>query len=184
MKKTPIILAIAAIAIFALGFFAGSEYTKYKVRSTLEKAFSPTKTPVAEIKPENIITKGVGEEIQLTTLKFTIHSSEEKNVLQDKYSAPQVADAGTKFIVIDTSLTNITNEPFTFFNDFVLIDNKDRKFTKYENVYGSQYLHANELSPNIAERGFLVFQVPTDAESYSLLIGKAGTDEIYKVTLK
>lgn len=135
-----------------------------------------------------IIEKSVGDEIELTTLKYRINKIEEKQILTSQYGKTVAVKENTKFIVIDISIANTTNAGFTFFPNeaFSLIDNKERKFQTYNNTIGSidNYLDVRELAPSITERGFIVYEIPEDATNYSIFSRKAGTGEIYKVILK
>lgn len=159
-----------------------------KIEGLTEDPLTPEKGEQEKQEDYVFIEKNIEDEIELATLKFKVNKVEEKQIISSKYGTPAVAKEGAKFIVIDLELTNITNAPFYFsnYNGFVLIDNKERQFTEYEDVIGSidNYLAQRKLSPDIAERGFFVYEIPKDAVSYSLVIGKAGTDEIYKVVLK
>lgn len=67
------------------------------------------------------------------------------------------AKEGAKFVIVDIKLTNTTNKTFSFPPD---------------------------LSLSIKETGYLVYEIPTDAMSYFLVVGKSGTNELYKIILK
>lgn len=193
LVKTPIIIILS----LAIGFLAGMEYKAYQVRSALKETAKEisevftgeTKQKGEEEKIEWVITeKNTGDEIELATLKFKVNKVEERQIISSKYGTPEVAKEGAKFVVIDLELTNITDTPFYFSNydGFILIDDKGRQFTEYENVIGSidNYLAQRKLSPNITERGVFVYETPKDAASYGLTVRKAGTNEEYKVILK
>jgi len=184
MKK--IILIVSGITIVVLVFiiFVYNNRNKQFLSGTEEQ-----KINTEQINSNaNIIEGGVNEEIVLTTIIFKINSVEEKQILSTRYGTPRVAEENTKFIVIDMSITNTTNSEFTFFPDdgLRLIDNRERQFTTYADIIMSvdNYLNVRKLSPSIKETGVLVYKIPKDAESYSLIVGKAGTNEIYKVILK
>jgi len=202
VKTTKGLVIISIVISLAIGFFAGMEYKAYQIRSAFQKATktfqeelakAPTLGEVLE-KEElegqkmNIIEKKVGDEVELATIKFKVNSVEEKQVLSTKYGTPRVAKENTKFVVISMDITNITNGTFTFYPDdvFRLIDNKEREFLEYEHTIGSvdNYWDGRRLSPFIKQSGVLVYETPKDSTSYSLVIGKAGTNEIYKVLLE
>lgn len=145
-------------------------------------------TPAKQGK-EKEIEKKVGDEIELATIKFKVTSVEEKQVLaHTTWGITATAKEGAKFVVIGMNITNITNKSFDFFPDniFRFIDNKGREFETYEGSIGAidNYLNVRKLSPNIKESGFLIYELPKDATSYSLVVGKAGTNEVYKVLLE
>jgi len=136
---------------------------------------------------EVTIEKGIGDEVVFTSLKYTVNKVEEKQVLTSKYNDPVSAKENAKFVVIDLSVTNLTNEAFDLpYGALLLIDNRDRQFDTYENVYFAvdNYLDGRNLPPSITEKGVLVYEIPQDATSYSLYTAKAGTNEAYKVILR
>jgi len=45
-------------------------------------------------------------------------------------------------------------------------------------------LNVKDLSPSITETGVIVYEIPSDSTSYSILSNKVGTKELYKVVLK
>lgn len=169
--------------------FTKKEGARYWVISKIEGFAENLPTEETQQKESQItIEKNIGDEIELTTLKFKVNKAEEKQTISSSYGTPKVAKENTKFIVINLDLTNITDTPFVFTNlpGFTLIDNKGRQYAEYDGVIGGidNYLEQRKLSPDIKENGFFVYEVPTDAVNYSLNIGKTGTNEIYKVILK
>lgn len=189
-------LAVVTLIVgLAIGFFLGMEYKAYQVRSAFEKAFDTSSEPEkqsivkeSEKKESEIIEKRIGDEIELATLKFKVNRAEEKQILSSDYGTPEVAKEGAKFVAIDLNVTNTTDTKLTFYPDdgFRLVDNKGREFTTYPNTIGAvnNYLNVRDLSPSISENGVMVYEIPQDAKSYSIMTGKAGTSQIYKVVLK
>lgn len=167
-----------------------------KIEGFTENLFSkesqqePTSTEESEQEKseEFFIEKNIGDEIELTTIKFKINKVEEKQYLSHSiWGITATAREDTKFILISMSVTNITNDTFDFdFGDIYLIDQNGRKFFPYQNSIGSvdNSLQMRRLSPGIKENGFVIYELPKDATAYSLVIGKAGTNEVYKVILK
>ncbi len=134
-----------------------------------------------------IIEKGVGDEVELATIKFRVNKVEEKQTLTKSWGDPTSAKENAKFVVVDISITNTTNTGMTFPDEiFILIDNKEREFTTYDKTFTSidNYLNLRNLAPSITETGVIVFEIPQDATSYSITVGKRGTDEAYKVILR
>lgn len=193
MKKTPILLLIALIAGLIIGFFVGMEYKAYQIRIAIEKAFTSTpatpeksKTVIEQAKKEEaiLIEKSIGDEITLATMKFKVSGVEEAQTVSQSFGSPNVAKEGAKFVIIKLSLTNITTSEFDFDPDgLMLIDNQKREFSHYHGMLDNN-IDLRTLPPSITENGILVYEVAADATSYSLVIGKAGTKELYKVSLK
>lgn len=184
-------VGVGVIAL-VVGFVAGMEYKSYQIRSAfgaIADAFdveTEEETPV-DLAEVEVIEKGVGESIELATIKFTVNSVEEAETLSREYAAPLVASEGAKFVVLNLSITNITNEAFTNTSDgFVITDEQGRSFTASSdaNWVIDNALEYRELAPSITEKGDMVFEVPDDATSYGLVIGKDGTEEYYRVTLR
>lgn len=134
-----------------------------------------------------IIDKVVGDDIELATMKFKFNVADEKQTISTKYGSTKKAAEGTKFVVINLTATNITKESFDFETDGIkLTDDQGRKFETYEDTIGSidNYLNVRGLQPSISETGVIVYQVPNDANSYGIDLGKRGTNEVYRVKLK
>jgi hypothetical protein len=137
--------------------------------------------------PQQIIEKNVGEDVELATLKIKINSVEEKKAITDSFGDSTSASDNSNFVVLDTTITNVTNEGFDFdSNGIKITDNQGRKFDPYDDTIGGikNYLEMRDLQPSISETGMMVFEIPNDAESYSMDIGKKDTKEIYRIRLK
>jgi len=198
MKKTILQILIIVVVCLVIGFFVGMEYKAYQVRSILEEATEELSDIFTEPNQQNISTpeiqqdeytiieRKIGDEVELATIKFKVISSEEKQIINVQYGTPKVAKEGTKFIVIDLEITNITEAPFYFLNDgFGILDNKERLFSQYNDTFSiGNSLNGITLSPDIKERGVFVYEIPQDSENYAMTIGKAGTNEAYAIVLK
>ena len=134
-----------------------------------------------------VIEKKVGDEIDMGIFKFIINGFEEKTSLKGIFGTTQ-AKEGTKFIVLNSTITNTTKEQFTFYPDdiFRIIDNQERQYTAFENSIGAteDYLVGRELNPSISEKGSLVYEVPQDADSYNLFSVEDANGNSVKVLLK
>ena len=136
---------------------------------------------------QTIIDKNIGDEIELATMKFKINSADEKPSVKSSYGSTKSASEGSKFIVINLTVTNNTKEGFDFDSDGIrLTDDQDRKFDPWDDTIGSidNYLEMRELQPSIPQAGFMIYEVPIDANSYRMNIGKRGTNEVYSISLK
>ncbi len=146
------------------------------------------KTLMEQAKKDNmtIIPKTVGDEITLATIKFKVNSIEEKQTISSSYGPPKTAKEGAKFVVINLEITNTTNKAFAFSPDLILVDNKGREFNAYSDAIGNidNYIDYRDLSPSIKEKGNLVYELPSDATSYNLMIAKSSTKELYQIKLK
>lgn len=211
-KKISIkILIIAVIVALAGGFFIGQETTKYKMRKRIEKAFSvdtEEKTPMGEAREEQNTNEAgnddrsqmqkeidkmdskqaeVGDTIKLATRDYVVKSVEEKTVLNSEYGEPKVAAEGTKFVVVELTVTNTTAEKYDFDDDSLNLRTNEGNFYKpYDETIDSidDYLAWRELSPKIPETGYIVYQLPETAKSYELLFAKANSNDLYRVKLK
>ncbi len=197
--KRNILFAVIALIIFTVGFFSGMEYKAYQVRSAIQTAFNGNndnttneskneQTAMELAKEEKMVTtqKTVGDDIQLATIKVKVTNSEEKKTISSSYGTPKVAKDGTKFVIVSMDITNTTNSKFSLPADFLLIDSKGREFSTYSDAIGSveDYLDYRDLSPSVKESGVYVYEIPTDATSYSLTFVKAGSKDLYQVKLK
>lgn len=131
--------------------------------------------------------KKIGEAATVSGLTFKVNSSQETKTLTAKYSSPKAARSGTKFIIVDISVTNegISDAMFSPNDNFRLVDAKNRQYTTYSESIGKidNYLDVRKLAPGIPESGVLVYEVPEDVELY----GFVGTDAVntgYVIILK
>ena len=194
MKKNSFLAVVLVTFGLGIGFFFGMEYKAYQIRTAMKEVFTESSTSeetnsiIEQAKEEKTqpIEKKVGDEIAADTLKFTVNGVEEKQTISSGYT-PKVAKEGAKFVIIDLNITNITDTEFSFFpNDGLrLVDNQEREFKVYEDTISNikNYLNVRELSPSLMENGVIVYEIPNDATSYSL-IAKTGTQKYYKVLLK
>lgn len=134
----------------------------------------------------NIIEQNIGDEIELATIKIKVTEVEETDTLTSEYSDPVTARDGTKFVLVGMEMTNITKSTLDAPNTFILIDNEDREFTVYDDSMWAidDYLDYRELAPSIKETGYFVYELPEDAINYYIVMGKAETNDIYKIILK
>lgn len=193
--KQPIVIVAILIGL-VIGFFAGMEYKAYQVRQAFQQALSTppnvsaNKPILEQAKQESYktIEKGIGDEVTLATIKFKVNKDEEKQTITSGYGTPKTAKPNAKFVIVDLTITNLTDSQFSFFPDdgFRLVDSNKREFQTYSDSIGSiaNYLNSRELAPSIPQTGVLVYEIPSDATSYSLVIAKGGAEEIYKVILK
>lgn len=184
-KKQIIIAVVVAVILFVGGFFAGDAYRVHQIKKALNGLGSDS----SELsKDKKIVDKKLGEEVDITKMKIKVNKSEEKNSISSQYGDAKSAKEGTKFVVIDLSVTNTTDGKFTFSpnNTLQLTDNQNRKYQTYEDTIMNidNYLDMRELSPSIAESGVLVYEIPNDSTSYGILIDKDGSNERYRVGLK
>ena len=136
---------------------------------------------------QTIIDKSIEDEIELATMKFKINSADEKSSVKSSYGSAKTASDGSKFVVINLTVTNITKESFDFDSDGIrLTDDQDRKFDTWSDTIGGidNYLEVRELQPSIPETGFMVYELPNDASSYKMNIGKKDTNEVYSIKIK
>lgn len=201
-KPNKVITVVIVIVAFGVGFVAGMEYKAYEVRTMIVESLSSLTQPdiASPFTPEpilgdvdlagensTVVEKNIGDEVDLATIKLKVTNVEEKNTLTAEYSQPTVAKEGVMFIVIDIQVTNITNEPFQFnSNGLYIKDSRDRTYNEYAEVFMAidDYIQYKDLAPGIMEQGKLVYEVPEDAESYSLNVFKGGTKEEYRISLR
>lgn len=127
-----------------------------------------------------------GQTLELATVKMTLTGYEETDQLVAKYLDPDVAQEGTKFIVIAAEIENVTKSPIDFNNTLSLFDDQGREFPPYPDAlwYFDEAFSYTELMPNIKVGGAMVYHVPSDAQNCYLVVGKSGTNEAYRLYLE
>jgi hypothetical protein len=186
---------IIGIVLVVVGFLAGMEYKAYQIRSILAPIVASSNSQAVEDKSYteqikenkgNIIDKNIGDLVEFATQNIKVDKIEESNIITPEYGAPIVAPQGAKFVFITLGVTNTTKNDVNWVTDINLVDQKDRSFSGYDKSIGyvKNYLDMRKLSPGIMETGVITYQLPNDAEHYSLVIGKGGTNDFYRISLK
>lgn len=140
----------------------------------------------ADTSDEVRVDKKAGDVVELATIKLTVTSHEECQELIPEYGEKDVAPEGTKYVVIHAEIENITNETISFSGStLTLIDSKDRQYKFYDDAMFAldDTFAYRDLASNIKETGTLVYKVPSDSTNYSIMVGKAGTNEIYYIAV-
>lgn len=134
----------------------------------------------------NVIKKSIGEEVEFTTILFKVTSVKEVEKLTPEYGDSISAEEGTKFVVVDAEITNITKEEIVFNSDLLLVDNEERQFSPFEDAiwYVDDDINFRNLAPSIKEKGKIVYLVPETSNSYYIYAGKAGTNDVFEIVLK
>lgn len=199
MKKEILVPVLIALVVGLIGgFVIGQEYTKQKIVNSIEEAFSDKSSNdgqkaeesgemAQEVKKMNNISVAIGDTVELATFKYVVNDVEEKNLIKSDYGQPHLATEGTKFVIVDLTVTNTTSETFEYDDSSpVLEDNNGDFYKTYSDTIGNidNYMDWRELSPNIPETGVIVFQIPESIDSYQLLTAKANSNDIYRVELK
>ncbi len=187
-----ILPVIVLVITFGSGFFCGGEYKAYQIRTMLNTSFEKTLGPkngdydvIQKAQKGVMIMKNMGDEVELSTIRIKAISADEKKIINRSYGQPLVAKKLAKFVEVNVELTNTTKATFNFSPSIYLVDNLDRQFEPNTDIGSSDgSLNYVDLSPSITQTGNLLYEVPENAIGYGLLIGKAGTDNWYKIVLK
>lgn len=135
--------------------------------------------------PEDAVWHDVplGEEIQLSTMKFCVTGCEELTELTAEYWDPEVAQEGTKFVVFHVDVENTTKETINFDGDIDLTDSQERSYETYSGAlwYYDDTFSYTDLAPSIKQSGTFVYNVPDDSVDYYLTVSKAGTNDVYRL---
>lgn len=140
----------------------------------------------ADASDEIRVDKKAGDVVELATIKITITDHEECQELVPEYGEKDVAPEGTKFVIVHAEIENITTETINFSGStLTLIDGKDRRYEFYDDAMFAldDTFGYRDLAPNIKETGTLVYKVPSDSTDYSIMVGKAGTNEVYYIAV-
>lgn len=131
--------------------------------------------------------KGIGDLVTLATIKIKFTGYKETDTLRPEYGDPVRAKDGCKFVIVNAEIENITKSTLDFdASSIPIYDDKDREYQFYDDaIWGlDDVLLYESLAPNIVEKGVFVYEVPTDALSYVIVLGKTGTDEFYYFSIK
>jgi len=155
------ILLIAGVS-YALG---SASQNKTNVQTKTQDESKTAKSPYADAKLYKI-----GEIVKFQSLSLLVNSVKTSDTISSSYGSPAFADKGTKFIIVNMTLVNITDTPFTFSDSFVLLDQKDRLYNGYSGTIGNidDYITMSTLSPSVPKTGNDVYQVPLDSTTLRL----------------
>lgn len=168
-----IIVATAGITMKLLNKDGTSTQTKDTVNtSSADVSSTKSGSEYAEAK----IYK-VGETANFQSVSLKVNSSKTTKTTSSSYGSPIFAEQGTKFVIINLTVTNTTQNSFIY-NPFVLVDQKDRTYSSYENTIGNldDYLDGATLSPSVPKTGMAMYQIPEDSKTLRLggQIGNSG----------
>lgn len=156
--------------------------------SSSDNSINEPETIIEQVEADdiNIIEKGIGDEITLTTIKLKVTKAEETQTLTATYGSPTLAKEDAKFVLVSLDITNITKSGFSMPPNLLLVDNQGREFNTYSDSIGAidDYLDYRDLSPSIKESGRFIYELPKDATSYYMIVGKSGTSDVYKIILE
>lgn len=123
-----------------------------------------------------------GTSIELATIKVTVLNTVEATSIIGSYGK-DTAPSGAKFVVMNIEVENITKNMIYFdMSNYPFEDSIERRFEPYDGddwILGDTIHYAN-LAPNIPQRGYVVYQVPSDAAGYYFRIIKKDTTDGYR----
>jgi hypothetical protein len=197
-KRQKITGLILIIVIFFAGFYAGYEYRTQEFKNAITKAFSgissdsnvsnPSTTKNDDGKQgHETVYHQLGDTIEFSTQKMKVNSVRTSTTITAQYGSPWVAQTGTKFIIVDLTVTNTGNSPITF-EDFQLFDSSGKRYNASNESIGKidNYLAVRELAPSVPETGVSVYVVPTGTNDFEFggLNGKTQKIDVIKFSVQ
>lgn len=138
----------------------------------------------------------IEQDIETSTQRFVVHESFEVNEISVQNNVNLIkAKPSYKFVVVDLSVTSRVRGLYKF-PGYDLIDSQKRKYAsmptdkpvyKYMDTEPLFPLLNRDLAYGIRESGVLIYEIPSDVTTYSLLVEQIKPDgkiEYYKVILK
>lgn len=140
------------------------------------------------LEDEETVEITMDDEFQLETINLKVNKIDKtKELVQTIDNSKTPAKKGSSFIILDVDVKNITKEPLDLSSGgMILKDGEDRLFDEYEDSIWDvdNHIDMRKIGPGITENGLLVYEVPEDAENFSLLM-RSGLDEaLYEMKLK
>lgn len=183
-KNYLIVGGVLVVLIAGGGAMAAVTMNKNKSsENTKSQTVTPTQAkPVPKPKYADATLYKVGDTVQYQSVSLKVNSVKSSSSISGAFSSPVFADPGTKFMIVNLTVTNTTTDPFTY-NPFILIDQKDRLFNAYDKTIGNVdgYLETAELSPSVPKSGNEVYQVPQDSTTLKLGGNVGNTDKLLLV---
>ncbi|MDO8265730.1 MAG: DUF4352 domain-containing protein [Candidatus Saccharibacteria bacterium] len=189
-------VVIGILVGLVLGFFGGYEYRTKEIKDAVNEAFSTVSESFdssfnsTSSEDEDVSleykTHAVGELVNFATQDMKLNSAVAKNSVSAPYGSPLVASEGTKYIVVNHTVTNTTDSPFMY-TEFVLWDSENKQYNYDSDATFNieNYLSVRELSPDVPETGVIVFKVPESTNSFRFgaLKGSSNTVEVVDFSL-
>jgi hypothetical protein len=166
-RRLAIITAIVVLVVVGGAFaLAGSGKKSPAIGKPVTATQKSDKTS-AELSKAELYKPG--EPVTYASEQAVVNSYYFTQSLSTEYSSPVFATDGTKFLVVNITLTNTTKASYMY-SPFELVDQKDRIYEPYDHTIGAidNYLSAQTLSPSVPKAGVEVYQVPADASAFRI----------------
>lgn len=178
-KKVTGLLALILLVLVG-GLFAYPEYKEYRAKEDAGKPDAGR----SESEDRNRVVIPFGQEGRLATLAVTVHGFEEADSISGVLFGTTEAKEDSKFILVDATFVNITNETFTLYpEDIYIADRNGVTYDIYDSTSGGaigseeRAIDGRDLGNSIKERGMIVYEVAKDFEPYALEIEKWETED-------
>ena len=180
-KKHIIIVTIAAVAIFIVGYFVGDTMAINRVNGTVSQSVETTTTPVESVasakeesKEESKVSTKVGEEATSGSWSIKILDAKEATSVQSGDSSDNKTTK-EKFIILKLQMKNITQIPVQYSpGEFTLGDTKTKSqynvnFDALQAANGNETIYKqngdfigvyNDVNPNMPKQTYIIFEVP------------------------
>lgn len=174
LKSKIFIISAAVVAVIAVGgagvVIGMSHKAAQKPVAAVAKPQTQTQTSdsnASELSKAHLYK--VGDTVKFASQTLTVNSARTTNELSSQYGQPYFADSGTKFVVVNMTITNTTTTPFMY-NPFAVIDQKNRFYQAYDKTAMAidDYLTIKQLSPSVPLTGEEVYQVPQDSTDFRI----------------
>ncbi len=181
-KKSKITKAVILLVIILATVVVTMKLTDKENKSIKSDSNTSTTAPTDNTnKTEELYADAkiytIGQDAAFQSVTLNVNNVKSVSSTSSSYGSPIFAEKGTKFVVINLTVTNTTPNPFVY-NPFLLIDQKDRTYNTYEYTIGNidNYIDGSTLSPSIPKTGNAIYQVPEDSKSLRLggQIGNTG----------
>lgn len=138
-------------------------------------------------KPNELVWNDVpmGNRVRLASLEMKVVDCS----MVDKLTAEGVNDydagKGSKFLVVEFEVKNVTRDPIDYNHELILRDNNGNIYPVFEmgSCYFEESLRYITLSPSVPVVGYIVYNVPEDCTSFYYEVSKAGTNEAYRLLI-
>ncbi|NQV89347.1 MAG: DUF4352 domain-containing protein [Parcubacteria group bacterium] len=123
-------------------------------------------------KSEATVSYSLNDEVTVGEVKWVVTDAYSKTSLSGAFGGSETTQG--KFIVINATVENLGSDMKSTSN-LKLVDNKGREFTNssssFKNLGAEQLFILENLNPNLPFTFADVYEVPADAEGFSLIVG-------------
>lgn len=179
-RRNIILLSVSAIILIAIAIIQILLTNKPTTENTQSKSEPKT---ITQKTIDDAELYDIGAEVKYATQTLRVNSVKTEKII-NSYGEAYVADTGTKYLIVDMTVTNTTKEPLTFDSFNLLSDDGElAQSTTDVVVYGENSIRSKTLNPRVPVTGTDIFVIPEDLHTTNIGSMRGSSDQFVGVRL-